>query len=159
MADTDINASAAGAGGMMPLYALLPPAVKQIALLVGLAAAVAAGVALVLWSQGDNYTPLYSSLADRDVGEITTQLDSANIPYKLDAATGSLLVPADRKWFARVVIGSVIVNALEKLDLHFPKVDKAALAQFDQVRIALEKEGRGGSDRAKKVASGKKSAR
>ena len=106
MADTDINASAPGAGGMMPLYALLPPAVKQIALLVGLAAAVAAGVALVLWSQGDNYTPLYSSLADRDVGEITTQLDSANIPYKLDAATGSLLVPADRKYEVRMQLAS-----------------------------------------------------
>ena len=33
-----------------PLDALLPPALKQILLLVGLAAAVAAGVALVLWS-------------------------------------------------------------------------------------------------------------
>ncbi len=81
------------------------------------------------------------------------------IRHTASAAAPWYVVPADRKWFARVVIGSVIVNALEKLDLHFPKVDKAALAQFDQARIALEKEGRGGSDRAKKVASGKKSAR
>jgi polyphosphate kinase 2 (PPK2 family) len=36
------------------------------------------------------------------------------------------VVPADHKWFARVVIGSAIVSALEGLDLHFPKVDKAA---------------------------------
>ena len=53
------------------------------------------------------------------------------------------VVPADHKWFARVVIGSVIVAALEKLDLRFPRADKASLAEFDNVRKALEKEGKG----------------
>ena len=48
------------------------------------------------------------------------------------------VVPADHKWFARVVIGSVIVSALDGLDLKFPKVDAAALQQFKQVRKALE---------------------
>lgn len=52
------------------------------------------------------------------------------------------VVPADHKWFARVVIGSVIVAALEKLDLRFPRTDKASLAEFDEVRKALEKEGK-----------------
>ncbi|QQO20190.1 polyphosphate kinase 2 family protein [Bradyrhizobium diazoefficiens] len=59
------------------------------------------------------------------------------------------VVPADHKWFARVVIGSVINAALEKLDLRFPRADKASLAEFAQVRKALEKEGRGGNKRAK----------
>jgi PPK2 family polyphosphate:nucleotide phosphotransferase len=54
------------------------------------------------------------------------------------------VVPADHKWFARVVIGSTIVSALEKLDLHFPKVDKADRSEFKLVREALEKEGKGG---------------
>ncbi len=89
-----------------PLYAMLPPAVRQILLLVGLAAAVAAGVALVLWTQGGNYTPLYSGLADRDMGEITAVLDSSNVPYKLDPATGGLLVPADRKYQVRMQLAS-----------------------------------------------------
>ena len=47
------------------------------------------------------------------------------------------VVPADHKWFARVVIGSTIVAALDKLDLHFPKVDKADRSEFKQVREAL----------------------
>jgi PPK2 family polyphosphate:nucleotide phosphotransferase len=59
------------------------------------------------------------------------------------------VVPADHKWFARVVIGSAIVSALETLDLHFPRADKASLQEFKQVREALESEGKG---RAKKVA-------
>ena len=53
------------------------------------------------------------------------------------------VVPADHKWFARVVIGSAIVTALEKLDLHFPEVDKAALSEFKQVRQVLLGEGKG----------------
>lgn len=52
------------------------------------------------------------------------------------------VVPADHKWFARVVIGSVIVAALEKLDLRFPRADKASVAEFDEIRRALEKEGK-----------------
>ena len=59
------------------------------------------------------------------------------------------VVPADHKWFARVVIGSVINATLEKLDLRFPRADKASRAEFDQVRRALEQEGKGAKKRAK----------
>ncbi|MFK4509561.1 polyphosphate kinase 2 family protein [Bradyrhizobium daqingense] len=57
------------------------------------------------------------------------------------------VVPADHKWFARVVIGSVINAALEKLDLRFPRADKASAQEFDAVRRALEKEGKPGRKR------------
>jgi len=50
------------------------------------------------------------------------------------------VVPADHKWFARVVIGSAIVSALDGLDLKFPKVDTAMLEEFRVVRKALEDE-------------------
>jgi len=100
MADVDQTARST------PLYALLPPAVKQILLLVGLAAAVAAGVALVLWSQGGNYTPLYSGLSERDIGEITAQLDGAGVKYKLDPSSGGLLVPSDKKSEVRMQLAS-----------------------------------------------------
>ena len=60
------------------------------------------------------------------------------------------IVPADHKWFARVVIGSTIVAALEKLDLHFPKVDKAELSEFKLVRQALLDEEKGRAAKAVK---------
>jgi PPK2 family polyphosphate:nucleotide phosphotransferase len=72
------------------------------------------------------------------------------------------VVPADHKWFARVVIGSVIVSALDALDLKFPKADAAALAEFKQVREALENEGKKPAVKrvaAKKVASAKSKPR
>jgi len=58
------------------------------------------------------------------------------------------VVPADHKWFARVVIGSAIVAALDRLDLKFPGVDKADRGEFKQVRAALLAEGNGGGKAA-----------
>jgi PPK2 family polyphosphate:nucleotide phosphotransferase len=52
------------------------------------------------------------------------------------------VVPADHKWFARVVISSTVVAALDKLDLHYPKMKAATLDEFKKVRAALENEGK-----------------
>jgi PPK2 family polyphosphate:nucleotide phosphotransferase len=65
------------------------------------------------------------------------------IRHTSTAAAPWLVVPADHKWFARVVIGSTIVSALEALDLKFPKADKASLEEFKLVRKALLEEGKG----------------
>ena len=54
-----------------------------------------------------------------------------------------IVVPADHKWFGRVVISSAIVDALERLNLHFPEVAKDARDELQKVRAALEKEGQG----------------
>src|SRR5665213_1501587 len=80
--------------------------------------------------------------------EIIRHTSSAGAPWHV--------VPADHKWFARVVIGSIIVTALEKLDLKFPKVDSAERSEFKLVRKALEEEGKGTA--VKKVAAGKAAA-
>jgi hypothetical protein len=48
-------------------------------------------------------------------------------------------VPADNKWFARLVIASAIVEALLNLDLAFPKVDKAKKKELEEIRERLVK--------------------
>src|ERR1700760_80000 len=65
------------------------------------------------------------------------------ISHTASAAAPWIVVPADHKWFSRVVIGSVVVSALESLNLRFPRVDKASLEEFAKVRKALENEGKG----------------
>lgn len=47
------------------------------------------------------------------------------------------VVPADNKWFTRLVISSAIVEAMDALDLAFPKVGAAAQAGMQQAREAL----------------------
>jgi PPK2 family polyphosphate:nucleotide phosphotransferase len=50
------------------------------------------------------------------------------------------VVPADNKWFARIVIASAMVATLEELDPQYPKVDGAALKELEKVRKAFELE-------------------
>jgi len=47
------------------------------------------------------------------------------------------VVPADNKWFTRVVVGAAIVDTLASLDLAYPKVDQAKLAEIAKAKNAL----------------------
>lgn len=48
------------------------------------------------------------------------------------------VVPADNKWFSRLVISTVIVDALESLHLSYPKVDDAKRKDLAAARKVLE---------------------
>ena len=50
------------------------------------------------------------------------------------------VVPADHKWFARLVVAAAVINALDGLDLEVPVVEGAALKELGKVRKALEAE-------------------
>ena len=47
------------------------------------------------------------------------------------------VVPADHKWFTRMVVAEVIVEALESLELSYPKVSSAKRKELAAVRIGL----------------------
>jgi flagellar M-ring protein FliF len=79
----------AAAAGLRPLL-----------LLVGLAAAVAIGVGIALWSQAPSYSLLFGNLGDADASQLTQALDQAGIPYKVEH--GAVLVPAERVTEARM---------------------------------------------------------
>ncbi len=78
--------------------------IRQAGLMVGLAASVAFGVAVAFWSLGEDYKPLYGSLDRLDSSEVGQILDFNEIPYKIDVATGALLVPVDDVHKARLVL-------------------------------------------------------
>ena len=48
------------------------------------------------------------------------------------------IVPADNKWFTRVVVGAAIIDALDDLDLHYPKVSDAKLKELATAKRALQ---------------------
>jgi PPK2 family polyphosphate:nucleotide phosphotransferase len=48
------------------------------------------------------------------------------------------VVPADNKWFARLIVSSVVVETLSSLDLKFPELDKARLAELADARKVLK---------------------
>ena len=50
------------------------------------------------------------------------------------------VVPADKRWFTRLVVAAAIVEAVEQLDLTYPKVDAEKKKELARVRAALARE-------------------
>jgi len=50
------------------------------------------------------------------------------------------VVPADHKWFARLVVAAAVIEALDRLDLDFPRIEGKALKELRKVRKAFEAE-------------------
>jgi PPK2 family polyphosphate:nucleotide phosphotransferase len=50
------------------------------------------------------------------------------------------VVPADHKWYTRLVVAAAVVHALEKLNLSYPKVDAVKRKELASAREALEHE-------------------
>jgi PPK2 family polyphosphate:nucleotide phosphotransferase len=48
------------------------------------------------------------------------------------------VVPADNKWFTRLVVAGAVIDALQDMDLAFPKIDAAKRRELEAVRKAFE---------------------
>ncbi len=79
---------------------------RQLGLMIGLAASIAIGVAIAQWSQEPGYRMLYSNLSEQDSGDIANSLQQAAIPYKVDTQTGAILVAGDSVHEARLKLAS-----------------------------------------------------
>lgn len=79
---------------------------RQIGLMVGLAASVALGIALVLWLQEPNYQPLLQDIDARDLDEVTRTLNLSNINFKVDPRSGVLLVESNKLYEARMKLAA-----------------------------------------------------
>ena len=94
---TLVNVPATSPGATM-----LPASLRPLLLLIGIAAAVAAGVWIVLWSRTPTYSLLYANLPPQDEAQVAQALDAAQIPYRLNAGTSGIEVPAERLDEARL---------------------------------------------------------
>ena len=96
---------------------------RQVGLMVGLAASVAIGFAVVLWSQQPDYRPLYGSLAGMDSKQIMETLAAADIAYTVEPNSGALLVKADDVARARMKLAAAGVTPSDA-NIGFEILDK-----------------------------------
>ncbi len=82
------------------------PLLKQVGLMVALAATIALGVAIVLWAKTPNYKMLYGNLSDQEMLEISSSLDQAGIRYDINANSSSIMVESGRIHDARMRLAS-----------------------------------------------------
>ena len=50
------------------------------------------------------------------------------------------MVPADHKWFTRLVVASAVIDALDDMKLEYPKVDDAKKRELAEARRLLDAE-------------------
>jgi flagellar M-ring protein FliF len=79
---------------------------RPLLLLLGIAGAVAAGVAVLLWWQGPNWSVLYGNLEANDASQVVQALQTAGIKYKLSDATGAVMVSAGQVREARLKLAA-----------------------------------------------------
>ena len=98
---------------------------RQIGLMLGLAASVAIGFYIVLWSQGEEYRPLYGSLDRLDSGEVVSILEQNQIPYKIEPSTGALLVTSDNIHTARLKLAEVGIGQNQSVGFELLEQEQA----------------------------------
>lgn len=67
---------------------------RQVGVMIGLAASIALGFWVVLWAQEPSYRPLYTDISHLEAGQVADLLQRENIKYKIDTNSGMLLVEA-----------------------------------------------------------------
>ncbi|KRE90911.1 flagellar M-ring protein FliF [Frateuria sp. Soil773] len=141
MADNAIATTENGGSRLDPLKQLARnPATRQVVLLVAVAAAVALGVAVVLWSRGPNYGLLYAGLEQKDAAAVVQALQAANTPYKLGGDGSSIMVPAADLAGVRLKLaaqglpqGSAAGGTLPAADSPFGMSDLAERTRYQQM--------------------------
>lgn len=78
------------------------PGMRQLVVLIGLAASISIGVTAAFWMQDPGYTVLFNNISDKESSEVISVLTSASIPYQLDDGTGAVKVPAEQVHQARL---------------------------------------------------------
>ncbi len=79
---------------------------KQISLLVSIAAVVALTVGLLLWSGKSDYTLLFGSMDAKEMQTVVEYLDQNKVDYKIDPASGAVLVPKDEVYKLRLKLAA-----------------------------------------------------
>ncbi|WP_428239459.1 flagellar basal-body MS-ring/collar protein FliF [Gynuella sp.] len=77
---------------------------RQVGLLIGLAAAIAMGLGVVLWSMDKSYKPLLNSNDNYNSKEVITLLQTEGIEFDIDPVSGLILVPESDLHQARLAI-------------------------------------------------------
>ncbi len=60
------------------------------------------------------------------------------IRHTATAESPWIVVPANHKWHARLVVGAAVIHALESLDLRFPTVDEESKKRLQDARRLLD---------------------
>ncbi|MCC5948849.1 MAG: flagellar M-ring protein FliF [Nitriliruptoraceae bacterium] len=118
------------------LIRALPPA-QRAGLAVAALVLIMAAVPFVRWVTTPSYSVLFAGLEDRELGEVTDELDALGIPYELDGTR--VLVPQDRLHRTRADLAQSGVSATPSVS-GYELLDDQALGISDfRQRVDLQR--------------------
>ena len=79
---------------------------KQIAFLLAIAASIAVGGYVLMWSQTPNYQVLFGDLQAKEYSEIVVILQQTNVDYKINHSSGAVMVPASKVQMLRMSLAA-----------------------------------------------------
>lgn len=82
------------------------PAVRQLGLFAMVAATIALGLWLFVWTQRADYVPVFAGLDAKATSDASELLRSSQIPFRLDPANGALAVPTDQLGAAKMALAA-----------------------------------------------------
>lgn len=80
--------------------------VRQIGFMLVVAAGIALGTSIVLWSTSSNYVALFLDMSTQDSADVISALQDSNTEYRMDASTGIISVPVDRVQETKLMMAS-----------------------------------------------------
>jgi PPK2 family polyphosphate:nucleotide phosphotransferase len=90
--------------------------------------------------KGKNWKFSSADLAERAYWDAYQAAYEAAIAATASQHAPWFVVPADNKWFARLIVGGAIIEALDRLDLQLPAMSEAERVALDAAREKLEAE-------------------
>jgi flagellar M-ring protein FliF len=94
-------------------------------MMLAIAASVALGVAVVLWSQSPTYSVLTGSLQQQDAAQVLDVLRQSNIEYQVDGTTGSVMVPSAKLQEAKMKLASAGLPRSDGLGFELLQQDRS----------------------------------
>jgi flagellar M-ring protein FliF len=114
---------------------------QQIAVMIGIATAIALVVGATLWTSSTPHKILFSNLSDKDGGAITQALQQMNIQYKTEAG-GVISVPAEQVYDIRLRLASQGLPKGGTVGFELMDNQKLGISQFtEQVNYQRSVEG------------------
>lgn len=80
--------------------------VRQIGFMFIVAASIALGTSIVLWSTSSNYVALFMDMSTQDSADVIAALEDSNTEYRMDSGSGIISVPAESVQEIRLMMAS-----------------------------------------------------
>src|SRR5690606_35092410 len=81
--------------------------IRQLILMVGVAASIALGIAIIMWASEPSYRPLFNDMSSYDPTEVAAVLQQDNVAYQIEPNSGALLIAAEDIHRARLKLASM----------------------------------------------------